>query len=77
MDGDVKSCSGLDGLSVEFDASAKPYFAVDVERYQAYLDDADMTDTQKEAFLQCMWQIIVGSHAEWILGLSGPCGLSI
>ena len=35
MDGDLTSKSGLEGLSVEFDASAKPYLTVDVERYQA------------------------------------------
>lgn len=60
MDGDLSSKSGPEGLSVEFDASAKPYITVDVERYQAYLDETDMTDAQKEEFLQSMWQIIIG-----------------
>lgn len=59
MDGDLTSKSGLEGLSVEFDASAKPYLTVDVERYQAYLDGTEMTNAQKEEFLQSMWQIIV------------------
>lgn len=59
MDGDLTSKSGLESLRVEFDASAKPYLKVDVERYQAYLDGTDMTNAQKEEFLQSMWQIIV------------------
>jgi hypothetical protein len=59
MDGDLTSKSGLEGLRVEFDASAKPYLTVDVERYQAYLDGIEMTNAQKEEFLQSMWQIIV------------------
>ena len=60
MDGELTSKSGLDGLSVTFDQSAKPILTIDVERYQAYLDDTDLTAAQKEEFLQSMWQIIVG-----------------
>ena len=37
----------------------KPSLTVDVERYQAYLDGADMTEEQKEEFLQAFWSIIV------------------
>ena len=59
MDGDLTSNPGLEGLSVEFDASAKPYLTVDAERYQAYLEGTEMTNAQKEEFLQSMWQIIV------------------
>ncbi|MEE2943832.1 MAG: hypothetical protein VX444_01525 [Pseudomonadota bacterium] len=60
MDGDLTSISDLEGLSMEFDASAKPILKVDVERYQSYLDDSDWTDAQKEEFLQNFWQVIVG-----------------
>ena len=60
MDGDLTSRSGPESLSVEFEASAQPFLTVDVERYQAYLDETDMTDAQKEEFLQSMWQIIIG-----------------
>jgi len=60
MDGDLTSISDLEGLSMEFDASAKPILKVDVERYQSYLDDSDMTDAQKEEFLQNFWLVIVG-----------------
>ncbi len=60
MDGDLTSISDLEGLSMDFDASAKPILKVDVERYQSYLDGADMTEAQKEEFLQSLWKIIVG-----------------
>lgn len=46
-------------LHERFDASARPIIGVDVEKYQAYLDSAAMTDAQKEEFLQAMWAIIV------------------
>jgi len=36
-----------------------PILTVDVEKYQAYLDGADMTEAQKEEFLQALWSIIV------------------
>lgn len=37
----------------------KPTLTVDVEKYQAYLDGSDMTEAQKEEFLQALWSIIV------------------
>jgi hypothetical protein len=37
----------------------KPSLTVDVEKYQAYLDGSDMTEAQKEEFLQALWSIIV------------------
>ena len=37
----------------------KPMLTVDVEKYQSFLDGADMTDEQKEEFLQALWSIIV------------------
>ena len=37
----------------------KRSLTVDVEKYQAFLDGSDMTDAQKEEFLQGMWSIIV------------------
>lgn len=40
-------------------APAKPTITVDVERYQAYLDDSGLTDEQKREFLQALWSIIV------------------
>jgi hypothetical protein len=58
MDGDLKNPLGLDGLAMMFDASAKPIITVDVERYQSFLDDTDLTEPQKAEFLQALWQII-------------------
>lgn len=46
-------------LGLRFDASAKPLVTVDVEKYQSYLNDTDMTPEQKEAFLQDLWAIVV------------------
>jgi hypothetical protein len=40
-------------------APAPPTLTVDVEKYQAFLDGADMTEAQKEEFLQALWSIIV------------------
>ena len=40
-------------------APAKPTLTVDIERYQAFLDGADMTEAQKAEFLQALWSIIV------------------
>ena len=40
-------------------AAPKPTLTVDVDRYQTSLDGSDMTDAQKEEFLQALWSIIV------------------
>ncbi|MEO1537897.1 MAG: hypothetical protein AAFR73_09215 [Pseudomonadota bacterium] len=37
----------------------KGSLTVDVEKYQEFLDGSDMTDAQKEEFLQALWSIIV------------------
>jgi hypothetical protein len=73
---DWKKTTGLEGLSAKFDASSKPSIAVDVERYQAYLDGSDLTQAEKEEFLQTLWGIIV-SFVEWGYGvhpLQEVCG---
>ena len=59
MDGSITSKSGIDGLKLGFDKSAKPILTVDVEKYQGYLDDTNMTDAQKEEFLHGLWHVIV------------------
>lgn len=59
MDGEVRDGTGREGLKAEFDASTKRTLQVDVERYQKYLDETDMSDADKAAFLQSLWQIIV------------------
>lgn len=50
---------GHEDLKNTFDASAKRMLKVDIERYQSYLDDTDMTPAQKEEFLQAMWLIMM------------------
>jgi hypothetical protein len=46
-------------LADDFSRSARRILAVDVERYQTFLDGSDMTGTQKEEFLQAMWAIMM------------------
>ncbi|MFC5583791.1 hypothetical protein ACFPOD_01605 [Nitratireductor kimnyeongensis] len=50
---------GNRNLSGRFDASARPIVTVDVEKYQAYLDDPNLNEEQKEEFLQAIWSIMV------------------
>lgn len=38
---------------------ARPRVSVDVEKYKAFLDGSDMTESQKEEFLQALWSIVV------------------
>jgi hypothetical protein len=40
-------------------AKPRPILTVNVEKYQAFLDGSDMTEAQKEEFLQALWSIIV------------------
>ena len=54
-----KKTSGHGGLNEQFDHSTKPTLKVDVEKYQSYLDGSDLSDAQKEEFLQSLWSIIV------------------
>jgi hypothetical protein len=56
-------------LQEHFDASARPVVRVDVEKYQAFLDGADLTDAQKEELLQALWAIMV-SFVELGFGVS-------
>lgn len=46
-------------LVASFDTAAKPIITVDVQKYQAYLDDPELSDAQKEEFLQALWSIVV------------------
>ncbi|MDH5721910.1 MAG: hypothetical protein OEY94_01130 [Alphaproteobacteria bacterium] len=36
-----------------------PTLTLDIERYEEYLEDCDMTEAQQEEFLQTLWDIIV------------------
>ena len=46
-------------LGDAFDASARPFITVDVRKYQDLLDESNMSDEQKEEFLQALWSIVV------------------
>ena len=59
MDDRMNITVGQNDLRPTFDASARRMLKVDVERYQSYLDDTDMTPAQKEEFLQAMWLIMI------------------
>ena len=40
--------------------TAKPIVKLDYTLYAQYLDDADLTQAQKQDFLETLWTIIVG-----------------
>ena len=48
-----------DRLAAEFEKTAQPIVTVDVEKYQAWLDGANLSAKQKEEFLQALWSIVV------------------
>ena len=57
----------MDGSKNEFDLSAAfarsnaaetPRVEIDVQKYQHYLDDCDLSEVQKAQFLEALWSII-------------------
>ena len=40
-------------------SAKKPSVEIDVERYDAYLKDSDLSDQQKRELLQALWNVIV------------------
>ncbi|TPE48557.1 hypothetical protein [Amaricoccus solimangrovi] len=46
-------------ITPSFAAAARPIVTVDVEKYQAWLDDPRLTPEQKEEFLQALWSVVV------------------
>jgi hypothetical protein len=56
---DELSTTGRREISGNFGAAARPIVTVDVEKYQRFLDETDMTEEQKAEFLQALWSIIV------------------
>lgn len=40
-------------------SAKKPSVEIDVERYDAYLKDSDLSDEQKRELLQALWNVIV------------------
>ena len=46
-------------LSEDFRVSARSILTVDVEKYQSWLDNSELSQAQKEGFLQALWSIVV------------------
>lgn len=49
----------LRSLSAAFEKTRYNTVCVDVARYQHFLDDADMTEAEKDQFLKALWTMIV------------------
>jgi uncharacterized protein YeaC (DUF1315 family) len=63
-------------LSEYFAVSAQRIITVDVAKYEQYLDGSDLSDEQKEEFLQAIW-MLVSTFAELGFGvhpLQEACG---
>lgn len=58
-DGKNGGNTGENSLAGRFGASARPVLTVDVEKYQALLDDPSLSEAQKEEFLRALWSIVV------------------
>lgn len=56
-DGNEKE-TGIE-TSAAFNVAAKPSLAIDLDKYQAYLDGSGLTPAQKEDFLRALWSIMV------------------
>lgn len=56
---DENSTKGRNGLNGKSGAPDRLSLSVDVEKYQSLLDEANLTDAQKEQVLQALWSIIV------------------
>jgi hypothetical protein len=39
--------------------NSRPLLTLDVARYEEYLKDCDLTEEQKQEFLQTLWNIII------------------
>lgn len=46
-------------LSSTFASSASKRLTIDIERYQSYLDSADMSEADKRLFIEALWSIIM------------------
>lgn len=56
---DETSTTSRSEMRGNFGAASRPIVTVDVEKYQHYLDGSNMTDRQKEEFLQALWSVMV------------------
>jgi hypothetical protein len=53
------SDDGRESPRIVFEESAKPSVEIDVEKYQALLDDPDLSDTQKEEIMRALWMVMM------------------
>ena len=56
---DENRTDGQDRLADSFAMSTRPVVTVDINKYQAWLDDPDLTPEQKEDFLRSLWSVIM------------------
>lgn len=61
------------------ESESHPVMTVDYERYAHFLEDADLTEEQKQEFLQTLWNIIVefvslGWGVHPLQQAQSPCG---
>lgn len=54
-----KGSDAVHNMADAFAVSANPVVAIDVEKYQSWLDDSDLSDQEKQEFLQALWNIVV------------------
>lgn len=53
------SDDGRESPRIAFEEAAKPSVEIDVEKYQALLDDPDLSDTQKEEIMRALWMVMM------------------
>jgi len=80
---DENRTADRDRLADSFALSTRPVVTVDLKKYQALLDTADLSPEQKEDFLRAMWSIMMtfvelgfGVHPlQEVCGQNGNTGL--
>lgn len=57
----MKDSNFLEGITVcdSFDKNARASISVDFKKYEDFLENSDMSDADKAAFLEALWSIIV------------------
>ncbi len=53
------SANGMQ-LNKDFCASTKPALKIDIEKYQAMLDEPGLSEAQKKKLLEALWSIVIG-----------------
>ncbi len=46
-------------LSAAFGPPAKRVLSIDLDRYQSYLDDANVSESDKRLFIEALWTVVV------------------